>query len=91
MKIRPIGQQVLIKFIEKDNKTATGIILTNEVKGKPEFAEILELGDLIDKTIKKGQVAVVSRYAGTEFKLNGEKVHIILEKDVLAIVEDKNE
>ena len=92
--IKPLQDRVVIKMIENEETTKSGIILSSGSKEKPQIAEIIEVGpggELEGKTIKmyvkKGDKVIVSKYAGTEVKYNGEEYIIVKQDDILAIVE----
>lgn len=92
--IKPLQDRVVIKMIENEETTKSGIILSSGAKEKPQIAEIIEVGtggELDGKTIKmyvkKGDKVIVSKYAGTEVKFNGEDYIIVKQDDILAIVE----
>ena len=92
--IRPLGQRVLLKRIEADAISAGGIIVPDTAKEKPQEAEVLSLGtggkddngNLIEFTVKVGDKVLISKYCGTEVKIDGEDVLIINESDILGIV-----
>lgn len=95
MKLMPLGDRVIIKMMEAEEKTKSGLILTGSAKEKPEVAEIIEVGPggLVDgkevkMTVKKGQKVITSKYAGTEVKVDGEECTIVRQSDILAVVED---
>ena len=94
MKLKPLGDRVIIKMMEAEEKTKSGLILTGSAKEKPEMAEIIEVGPggLVDgkevkMTVKKGQKVITSKYSGTEVKVDGEEYTIVRQGDILAIVE----
>lgn len=94
MTIKPLGDRVVIKDVESEETTKSGIILTSAAKEKPQMAEVLAVGPggMVDgKEVKMqvsvGQKVIYSKYAGTEVKLDGQEVKIVSQKDVLAIVE----
>jgi chaperonin GroES len=92
--IKPLGQRVLVKRIEADEVTSGGIVLPDTAKEKPQEAEVLELGTggkdddgkPIEFTVKKGDRVLISKYGGTEVKIDGEDLLIISESDILGIV-----
>ena len=93
--ITPLGRRVLVKRVTSEEKSAGGIFLPDTAKEKPQEAEVLALGtgkddegkDVKDLfTVKVGDKVLLSKYGGTEVKLNGEDVLIINESDVLGIV-----
>ena len=94
MKLKPLGDRVIIKMMEAEEKTKSGLILTGSAKEKPEIAEIIEVGPggLVDgkevkMTVKKGQKVITSKYSGTEVKVDGEEYTIVRQSDILAVVE----
>lgn len=94
MKIKPLADRVVIKMVETEETTKSGIVLPGSAKEKPQIAEIVEVGPggiVDDKEIKMevavGQKVIVSKYAGTEVKLDGEELTIVRQSDILAIVE----
>ena len=94
MKLKPLGDRVIIKMMEAEEKTKSGLILTGSAKEKPEIAEIIEVGPggLVDgkevkMTVKKGQKVITSKYSGTEVKVDGEEYPIVRQGDILAVVE----
>lgn len=91
--IKPLADRVLIKMLESEETTKSGIILSAGSKEKPQVAEVLEVGPggtvdgkEIQMTIKKGDKVIVSKYAGTEVKYEGEDYIIVKQGDILAIV-----
>ena len=94
MKLKPLADRVIIKMVEAEEKTKSGIILTGAAKEKPEMAEVIEVGPggMVDgkevvMTVKKGDKVITSKYAGTEVKLDGEEYTIVRQGDILAVVE----
>ena len=94
MKLKPLADRVVIKMVEAEEKTKSGLILTGSAKEKPEMAEVIEVGPggLVDgkevkMTVKKGQKVITSKYAGTEVKIDGQEYTIVRQSDILAIVE----
>ncbi len=93
--IRPLGDKVLVKRLEADEKTAGGIVLPDSAKEKPKRGSVLSVGDghLLDTgarkplQVKKGDQVLFSSYAGTEVKVEGEEMIIMDESDILAILE----
>ena len=92
--IKPLQDRVVVKMIENEETTKSGIILSSGAKEKPQIAEIIEVGpggEVDGKTIKmevkKGDKVIVSKYAGTEVKYEGEEYIIVKQDDILAIVE----
>ena len=94
MKLKPLGDRVVIKLVEAEEKTKAGLILTGSAKEKPEVAEIVAVGPggLVDgkevkMTVKKGQKVITSKYSGTEVKVDGVEYTIVRQGDILAVVE----
>lgn len=92
--IKPLQDRVVIKMIEGEETTKSGIILSAAAKEKPQIAEVIEVGPggkvdgkEIEMYLKKGDKVIVSKYAGTEVKYEGEDLIIVKQDDVLAIVE----
>lgn len=92
--LKPLADRVVIKMIESEETTKSGIILSSGSKEKPQIAEVLEVGpgEIVDgkevkMTVKKGDKIVVNKYAGTEIKYEGEDLIIVRQSDILAIVE----
>ncbi|MHC4957284.1 MAG: co-chaperone GroES [Planctomycetota bacterium] len=93
--IRPLGQNVLLRRLEAEEKTKGGIYLPDTAKEKPREGEVLALGEgELDKNgkhkdfqVKAGDRVIFSSYAGTEIKLGGDEFMIIDEKDILGAVE----
>ncbi len=94
MKIKPLGDRVVIKNLEAEETTRGGIILTNSAKEKPVMAEVLAVGPggnvdgkEITMNVSVGEKVIYSKYAGTEVKLDGEEYIIVRQSDILAVVE----
>jgi len=94
MTIKPLGDRVVIKMIEMEDTTKSGIILTAAAKEKPQMAEIVAVGPggIVDgKEIKMevavGDKVITSKYAGTEVKFDGQEYTILRQGDILAKVE----
>ncbi len=90
MKVKPLGERVLLKKEEAEEKTASGIILTGNAKEAPQWAIVEAVGpgtEEVKMEVKKGNKVLYSKYAGTEVKLDGEEFILISQKDILAIVE----
>ncbi|MBV9452676.1 MAG: co-chaperone GroES [Rubrobacter sp.] len=88
MKFKPLGERALVRMIEREEQTASGVVLPDTAKGKPQTAEVVAVGQFEDRTkVDAGQVVILRKFAGTEVKLNGEE-HVIVEaKDILGVVE----
>lgn len=95
MTIKPLSNRVVLKNLEAEETTKGGIILTNASKEKPEIAEVIavgagektEDGKVLPMTVKIGDKVIISKYTGTNVKLDGQDYIIVSEKDILAIVE----
>ena len=94
MNIKPLGERVVIKKLEAEEKTKSGIVLTGTAKEKPQEAEIVAVGPgsivdgkRVEMEVKVGDKVLYSKYAGTEVKVSGEEYTIIKQEDILAIVE----
>ncbi|MEM2138713.1 MAG: co-chaperone GroES [Candidatus Woesearchaeota archaeon] len=87
MKIKPLGNRVLVKPIEAEERTKSGLYIPDSAKEKPLQAEVIEIGDGKDIKLKKGDKVIHESYAGSEIKIDGVK-HLIMDiKDIIAIVE----
>lgn len=95
MNIRPLGDKVVLKAIERMERTKGGIVLPDTAKEKPMEGEIVAVGEgrLLDNgtkvapTVKVGDRVIYSKYAGSEVKLDDQEFLIISEKDILGIIE----
>lgn len=94
MKVKPLLDRVLVKMVEAEETTKSGIILTGAAKEKPQIAEVLAVGPggVVDgkevkMEVKQGDRVILSKYAGTEVKIDGEDLIIIRQSDILAVVE----
>ena len=92
--MKPLQDRVLVKMVEKEETTKSGIILAGNAQEKPQVAEVLAVGpggDVDGKEVKMfvkvGQKVIISKYAGTEIKYNGEEMIIVKQSDILATVE----
>ena len=95
MTIKPLGDRVVIKMVEAEETTKSGIILAGNAKEKPQIAQVVAVGPggLVDgkevvMNLKKDDHVLISKYAGTEVKIDGEEYIIVRQSDILAIVED---
>jgi len=91
---RPLADRVVVKLVEAEEKTKTGIILTASAQEKPQYAEVVAVGPggLVDgvevvMTVKVGDKVITSKYAGTEVKCDGVEYNIVRQSDILAIVD----
>ena len=94
MKFRPLHDRVVIRRLDAEEKTAGGIIIPDTAKEKPQEGEVVALGTgkrdddgkLIEFTVKKGDRVLISKYGGTEVKIEGESYLIMREDDILGII-----
>ena len=94
MKLKPLADRVIIKMMEVEETTKSGLILTGAAKEKPEVAEVIAVGPggTVDgkevvMTVQVGDKIIASKYAGTPVKVDGEEYTIVRQSDILAIVE----
>ena len=94
MKLMPLTDRVVLKQLEAEETTKSGIILTGTAQEKPQEAEVIAVrpGGMVDgkdvvMQVKEGQKVIYSKYAGTEVKLEGEEYIIVRQNDILAVVE----
>ncbi len=94
MNIKPLGDRIIIKVIENEETTKSGIVLPGTAKEKPMQGEVLAVGsgEMVDGKkipleLKVGDKVIYSKYAGTEVKMDGNEYLIIRQSDVLAIIE----
>jgi chaperonin GroES len=92
--LKPLADRLVVKPLEQEEKTASGIILPETAKEKPQEGEVLATGpgrweedERIPMDVKVGDIVLFAKYAGTEVKIKDEKYLILKESDVLAIVE----
>ena len=88
MKLRPIGERALVKPVEQEEKTASGVVLPEAAKDKPQTARIISIGDLDDEGVNEGDLEVFARYSGTGIALDDEDYLILDADDLLGIVEE---
>lgn len=94
LNIRPLGDRVVVKVLEQEEKTKSGIVLPDTAKEKPQEGEILavgsgavmENGERRPMEVKQGDRIIFSKYAGTEIKLDGQEVLILSERDILGVI-----
>lgn len=94
MSIKPLADRVVLRFVEAEETTKGGIILAGAAKEKPQVAEVVAVGPggnvegkEITMYVKVGDKVLISRYGGTEVKLDGEEYTIVRQNDILAVVE----
>jgi len=98
MKLKPLGDRLIVKAVEEDTTTASGIVLPDTAKEKPQQGEVLAVGpgrraensgELIAMELSAGDTVVYSKYGGTEITVDGEDLLILSSRDVLAKVTGK--
>lgn len=95
MTLKPLGDRVVVKVIEEEERTAGGIVLPDTAKEKPQKGEVIAVGSgkLLDNgervplEVKVGDRIIFAKYGGTEVKVNGTEYLILRENDILAIAE----
>jgi chaperonin GroES len=93
--LKPLGDRVLIKIAQQDERTAGGIFLPDTAKEKPQVGEIAAVGPgkrsddgtLVPMEVKQGDKVLYSKYAGTEVKLGSDEYVLLSERDILAVVQ----
>ena len=95
MKLTPLADRVLLKPVEVEETTKSGIILSTATKEKPVISEVVAVGpggvvdgNEVQMFVKPGDKVIVAKYAGTEVELDGITYNIVKQEDILAIVED---
>lgn len=95
MSIKPLADRVVLRFVEVEETTKSGIILAAAAKEKPQVAEVVAVGPggnvegkEITMYVKVGDKVLITRYGGTEVKLDGVEYTIVRQNDILAVVED---
>ena len=94
MKLKPLGDRVVLKTVEAEETTASGIVLPGNAKEKPSMAEVIAVGPggVVDgkevkMEVKVGDKVITSKYSGREVKLDKEEYVVVRQNDILAIVE----
>lgn len=92
--LKPLADRVIIEVAEAETRTASGIILADTAKEKPQKGTVLAAGPgayqngvLVPMNVKEGDQVVYSKYSGTEFKIDGKEVLIVRQSDILAVIE----
>ncbi len=97
VKLQPLANRVVVKPIEEEERTPSGLVLPETAKEKPQKGEVLAVGPgewnedgdgRIPMSVKVGDKVIFAKYAGTEVKVDGEKLLILRESDILAIVSE---
>jgi len=94
MNIKPLADRVVLKMVEAEETTKSGIILAGSAKEKPQIAEVMAVGpggnvegkDVV-MNVKAGDKVLTSKYSGTEVKVDGEELVIVRQSDILAVVQ----
>ena len=94
MKLKPLGDRLIVRAVEEEETTASGIVLPDTAKEKPQKGEVLAVGDgardddgeRIPLDVATGDVVLYSKYGGTEVKVDGDDLLVLRESDVLAKV-----
>ncbi len=90
MSLKPLGDRVVLKQLEAETTTKSGIVLTSSAQEKPQEAEVVAVGpgtEEVKMEVAVGQKVIYSKYAGTNVKMDGEEYIIVKQGDILAIVE----
>jgi chaperonin GroES len=95
MKLKPLGDRLIVRAIEEEETTASGIVLPDTAKEKPQKGKVLAVGDgkidddgkRIPLDVSEGDEVLYSKYGGTEIKIDGEELLVLRESDVLARIE----
>lgn len=94
MKVRPLGERVVMKAIPQEETTKGGIVLPGTAQETPEIAEIIEVGDgvladgkTVEMQVKPGDRVIYARYAATDVKVDGEDIMVIRQSEILAVIE----
>jgi chaperonin GroES len=96
MKLKPLGDRLIVKAVEEEETTASGLVLPDTAKEKPQKGEVLAVGDgswdedgekRIPLDVATGDIVLYSKYGGTEIKVDGDDLLVLRESDVLAKVE----
>ena len=95
MKFKPLGERALVRLVEREETTASGIVLPDTAKEKPQKGKVLAVGEgkldddgkRIPLDVAEGDEVLYSKYGGTEIKIDGEELLVLRESDVLAKVE----
>jgi chaperonin GroES len=88
MKFRPLGERALVRIMEREETTPTGIVLPDTAKEKPQTAEVIAVGENDDVKVSQGDIIVFAKYSGTEITLDGEDYMILDADDILGVVEE---
>ncbi len=95
MKLRPLADRVIVKRVEQETKTASGIVIPDNVAEKPDQGEVLSVGpgkrndkgDIVAMNVKKGDRVLFGKYSGQTVKVDGDELLVMREEDLFAVVE----
>jgi chaperonin GroES len=95
MALKPLGDRLIVRALEEEEKTASGLVLPDTAKEKPQKGEVIatgegsrnDAGERVALDVSTGDVVLYSKYGGTEIKVDGEDLLVLRESDVLAIVQ----
>jgi chaperonin GroES len=87
MKFKPLGARVVLKEVEREQTTESGIVLPDTAQQKPQTAEVVAVGEHEDVKVSVGDMVVVRKYSGTEIELDEEEHRIVDAEDILGVVE----
>ncbi len=95
LKLKPLGSRVVVKALDREEVTKSGIVIPDTAKEKPQEGRVLAVGpggldkngNKVAMTLKEGDRVLYQKYSGTEFKLEGEELLVISQEDVLALIE----
>ena len=90
MNIKPLADRVVVKMVEAEETTKSGIVLPGTAKEKPQVAEVMAVGpgtEEVKMEVKVGDKVLISKYVGTEVKMDGVEYTILKQSDILAVVE----
>jgi len=96
MKLRPLADRVIVKRVEQETKTASGIVIPDNVAEKPDQGEVLSVGpgkrndkgDIVAMNVKKGDRVLFGKYSGQTVKVDGDELLVMREEDLFAVVEN---
>jgi chaperonin GroES len=96
LKVKPLGDRLVVKPLEEEEVTPSGIVIPETAKEKPQKGEVLAVGpgdrddsgNRVPMDVSVGDKVLFAKYGGTEIKLNGEKLLILRESDILALIEE---
>ena len=93
MKLKPLGDRLIVRAIEEEEKTASGLVLPDTAKEKPQRGEVVAVGDgkfedgaRVPVDVAAGDTVLYSKYGGTEIKVDGEDLVVLREDDIMAVI-----